>query len=105
MSEGENMEHKWLEWAKRIQALSQAGLAFSKDVYDIERYEELRKISVEIMADHTGIEKEKIYRLFANEVGYQTPKLDVRGAIFQNDRILLVQENHESILVVTRGVL
>lgn len=95
MSEGENMEHKWLEWAKRIQALSQAGLAFSKDVYDIERYEELRKISVEIMADHTGIEKEKIYRLFANEVGYQTPKLDVRGAIFQNDRILLVQENHD----------
>src|SRR5690606_7818977 len=89
------MEYKWLEWAKRIQALSQAGLAFSKDVYDIERYEELRKISVEIMADHTDTEMEKVYDLFANETGYQTPKLDVRGAVFQNNQILLVQENHD----------
>ncbi len=89
------MEYKWLEWAKRIQALSQAGLAFSKDVYDIERYEELRKISVEIMADHTDTEMEKVYDLFANETGYQTPKFDVRGAVFQNNQILLVQENHD----------
>ena len=42
------MNYQWLEWAKRIQALSQTGLAFSKDVFDIERYEELRKISVEM---------------------------------------------------------
>jgi hypothetical protein len=36
------MSYKWLEWVKRIQSISQAGLTFSKDVYDIERYEELR---------------------------------------------------------------
>ena len=43
------MSTKWLEWAKRIQALSQSGFTFSKDIFDIERYEELRIISAEIM--------------------------------------------------------
>ncbi|MDI7741114.1 NUDIX hydrolase [Lysinibacillus fusiformis] len=84
---------EWLDWAKRIQALSQAGLTFSKDVYDLERYEELRNISAEIMAVHTELEIEKIKTLFTNETGYQTPKVDVRGAVFKNNQILLVKEN------------
>jgi ADP-ribose pyrophosphatase YjhB (NUDIX family) len=84
---------EWLDWAKRIQALSQAGLTFSKDIYDIERYEELRNISAEIMAVHTELEIEKIKNLFTNERGYQTPKVDVRGVIFEKNQILLVKEN------------
>ena len=58
------MSYQWLEWAQRIQALAQNGLSFSKDVYDIERYEELRKISVEIMAEYTDLEMDKIRNLF-----------------------------------------
>ena len=50
------MNTQWLDWAKRIQALSQSGLAFSKDIYDIERYEELREISAEIMAEYTDLD-------------------------------------------------
>ena len=88
--------NEWLDWAKRIQALSQAGLTFSKDVYDIERYEELRGISAEIMAKHTDLEINKIKELFANETGYQTPKIDVRGAVFKDNQILLVKENIDS---------
>ncbi len=42
------MQTKWLERAQRIRAIAQAGLAFSKDVYDRERYEELMKLSIEI---------------------------------------------------------
>ncbi|CAH0346514.1 NUDIX hydrolase [Bacillus sp. CECT 9360] len=86
------MSHKWLEWAKRMQALSQAGLTFSKDVYDIERYEELRSISAEIIEDYTGLEMQKIKDLFTNETGYQTPKVDVRGVVFKDDKILMVRE-------------
>ncbi len=86
------MSYKWLEWAKRIQSLSQAGLTFSKDVYDLERYEELRKISVEILEQYTDVSMEKITELFASETGYQTPKLDIRGAVFQNGEILMVRE-------------
>lgn len=84
---------KWLEWAQRIQSLSQAGLTFSKDVYDIERYEALRTISTEIMQEHTDLDMEKLTSLFANETGYQTPKVDIRGAVFQDGQILMVNEN------------
>ena len=87
------MNYQWLEWAQRIQALAQNGLSFSKDVYDIERYEELRKISVEIMAEYTDLEMDKIRNLFTNEIGYQTPKMDVRGVVFKNKQILMVKEN------------
>ncbi|MGB3101836.1 MAG: NUDIX hydrolase N-terminal domain-containing protein, partial [Psychrobacillus psychrotolerans] len=87
------MSKQWLEWAKRIQALSQSGLAFSKDIYDIERYEELREISIEIMREHTELEMDKIRNLFTNETGYQTPKVDVRGVVFKNNQILMVREN------------
>lgn len=87
------MSNQWLEWAKRIQALSQAGLTFSKDIYDIERYEELRKISVEIMSEYTELDMKRIKNLFANETGYQTPKVDVRGVVFKNEQILMVKEN------------
>ena len=86
------MSTKWLEWAKRIQSLSQSGLTFSKDIYDIERYEELRMISAEIMKEHTGLEMQKIKDLFMNETGYQTPKMDVRGVVFKDDTMLMVRE-------------
>lgn len=86
------MRYKWLEWAKKIQSISQAGLTFSKDVYDIERYEELRNLSAQIMLEYTGLEMQKIKDLFTNEAGYQTPKIDVRGAVFINNKILLVRE-------------
>ncbi|MFC4559195.1 NUDIX hydrolase [Virgibacillus kekensis] len=86
------MSFKWLEWAQKIQSISQAGLSFSKDIYELERYEELRVLSLEIMEEYTGLEMEKIRGLFANETGYQTPKVDVRGAVFKDNRILMVKE-------------
>ncbi|RDW17296.1 NUDIX hydrolase [Oceanobacillus chungangensis] len=86
------MSYKWLEWAKRIQSLSQSGLSFSDDMYDIERYEELREISAEIMEQYTSLEMEKIKELFTNETGYQTPKVDIRGAVFNDEKILMVRE-------------
>ncbi|UTR16540.1 NUDIX hydrolase [Salipaludibacillus sp. LMS25] len=89
------MSYKWLEWAKRIQSLSQAGLTFTKDVYDIERYEELRHISAEIMEEYTGLDMQKVKNLFTNETGYQTPKIDVRGAVFRNNKILMVREKSD----------
>ncbi|AWE07165.1 ADP-ribose pyrophosphatase [Lysinibacillus sp. 2017] len=89
------MNYQWLEWAKRIQALSQTGLAFSKDVFDTERYEELRKISAEIMSEYTELEMSKIEDLFTNEIGYQTPKVDVRGVVFKDNQILMVKEKKD----------
>ncbi|MCM3757975.1 NUDIX hydrolase [Sporosarcina aquimarina] len=90
------MSYKWLEWAQRIQSISQAGLTFSSDAFDRERYEELRTISAEIMASHSKLEMQKIQELFVEEKGYPTPKIDVRGVVFQDDQILLVKETHDN---------
>ena len=85
---------KWLKWAIEIQSLSQIGLAYTKDVYDRERYERLREISAEMLAKKTEVSIEKVKDLFCHETGYQTPKQDTRAAIFRNNKILLVHENN-----------
>lgn len=88
-------EPLWLTWAKQIQAIAQTGLTYGKDVYDLERYTELRKLSVEIMESYTQAGTEQITLAFAGEKGYATPKSDVRGVVFRDNRILLVQEKSD----------
>lgn len=85
---------KWLEWAIELQSLAQAGLTYGKDIYDKERYARIREISAEIVSNYTDMSIEKVKDLFCNEVGYQTPKLDTRAAIFEDGKILLVRENN-----------
>ena len=87
-------EKVWLDWVIELQSLAQAGLTYGKDVYDQERYERIREISAEIMSHMTEIPVEKVKDLFCNESGYQTPKLDTRAAIFEEDKVLLVRENN-----------
>lgn len=88
------MNDAWLDFAIRIQSIAQAGLQYGKDKYDIERYEELRRISAEMIAVRTDIPVAKVYDLFCNETGYQTPKVDTRAAVFVDGKILLVHENN-----------
>lgn len=86
------MEPKWLTWAKEIQAIAQTGLTYAKDVYDIERYQALRELSVDILANYSFESRERIRLSFADEGGYSTPKVDIRGVVFQEGKILLVRE-------------
>ena len=79
-----------------IQSLAQAGLTYTDNNYDRERYERLREISVEMIKEKTEINLEKVKDLFCNEEGYQTPKIDTRAAIFKDNKILLVCENNET---------
>ena len=88
------MNDKWIEYAIRIQSIAQAGLQYGKDIYDRERYEELRNIAAEMIAAKTDISLEKVRNLFCNETGYQTPKVDTRGAVFVDGKIMLVHENN-----------
>lgn len=85
---------KWLKWAIEIQSLAQAGLTYTDNVYDIERYERLREIAAEIIEEKSNINLEKVKDLFCNENGYQTPKIDTRVAIFKDEKILLTHENN-----------
>lgn len=83
---------KWLEWAVELQALAQAGLFYSKDKYELERYERIREISAEMISYKTELPLEKVKDLFCSDIGYQTPKIDTRAAIFKDGKILLVHE-------------
>ena len=85
---------KWLDWAVELQALAQAGLFYSKDIYDIERFQRIREIAAEMLVTPSGLPAEKVRDLFCGDTGYQTPKLDTRAAVFRDDKILLVQENN-----------
>ena len=85
----------WLDWAQRLQAIAQTGLTFAADPYDVERYEQVRNIAAEIAAAHSEADFERISGLFADQAGYTTPKIDVRGAVFRDDMILLVKERSD----------
>lgn len=83
----------WLQWAVELQSLAQAGLTYSPNIYDLERFTRIRQIAAEMICHKTGLSAEKVNDLFCSETGYQTPKLDTRAAIFQDGKILLVLEN------------
>jgi len=87
-------QQKWLDWAVELQALAQAGLFYSRDIYDIERFQRIREIAAEMLICPSGLPKERVWDLFCGDTGYQTPKLDTRAAVFQEDKILLVQEKN-----------
>ena len=82
-----------LKHAQRLQAIAQAGIAYATSPYDLERYEEIRSLSVQLLQELTDEPYEKIVRVFASETGYQTPKVDVRVVLFRGtSEILLVKE-------------
>ena len=86
------MKEKWLEWATRLQSIAQAGLTFGENRYDLDRYTQIRAISVEILREYTGISYEKIENLFTSDTGYQTPKVDIRASVIRDNKILMVKE-------------
>ncbi len=96
-------QHPWLEWIKQVHAISHWGLTYAKDPFDLERYEVLKQLSVQMMADFTLMDKSRIETLFANEEGYITPKVDVRGIVFRDKKILLVQEKRDNRWTVPGG--
>jgi len=83
---------KWIQWAREIFSLSQAGLAYSKNEFDIERYKRLQEITAEMIEDQTEVSKESVLDSFSMQAGYATPKIDVRGAVIHEGKILLIQE-------------
>lgn len=97
------MSLKWLEWAQKLQAIAQNGLTYSNNPYDVERYEQLRLIAAEIMVTYTHTEPNYILDLFSLEQGYATPKIDVRGAVFRDQKLLLVKERADGFWTLPGG--
>jgi ADP-ribose pyrophosphatase YjhB (NUDIX family) len=82
----------WLGWAREIFSLSQSGLTYSGNPYDIERYKRLQEITAEIIESQTAMAKASVLDSFSMQAGYITPKVDVRGAVIRDGKILLIQE-------------
>jgi len=89
------MMPQWLDWAREIQELCQTGLAFTQSDYETQRYERLIEIAAQIVADHTEADQEELVENFSFQPGYATAKIDVRGAVVRDGRILLVQERRD----------
>lgn len=88
-------KHKWLKTAQHLQSIAQAGLTYTKDKYDLERFQQIMQLSKDIISEYSNIKMEKINDIFDQEKGYLTPKVDVRAVIFKNEKILLVKESSD----------
>ena len=97
------MDPKWLQWAKSLQTMSQTGLTYAKDPYDITRYKAIHEMALEMMALNTQTDLEHVHTLFQYEYGHATPKVDVRGAIFREQQILLVRERSDGCWTLPGG--
>src|SRR5919106_4304743 len=83
---------RWMDWAREIFSLSQSGITYSQNPYDVERYKRLQELSAEIIASQSDISRQSVLDSFSMQAGYITPKIDVRGAVIRYWKILLIQE-------------
>lgn len=86
-----------LEYLQRIEALAEAGLSFTSDFYDKERYEEIRELTNGLLerVSIKDISEECKTHVNTESRGYPTPKIDIRALIINEEKkILLVQDSH-----------
>ena len=93
----------WIEWVKQIQAIAQAGQTYSKDKYDLERFDQLSEVAKEMFAHLSSAPIEKVKQVFIPETGYPTPKIDLRAAVFKDNKILLVKEREDNCWTLPGG--
>lgn len=88
-----------LDQARRLLAVAQTGLHYTKSDFERERYNEVAQIAAELIGNPEHYSAPQIRELWQMEQGYSTPKLDVRAAIFRHgdrgDEILLVRERSD----------
>ncbi len=83
---------RWLQWAREIQALAQTSTHYAENEYQQQRYERLMEIAAEMVSENSNLEYEPILQAFKLPIGYATPRVDVRGAVFRDGKLLLVKE-------------
>lgn len=77
----------------KLSALAQDGLTYGADEYDLDRYRQLSQLAAELFSAVSGRPAEELAVELGRDSGYATPKIDVRGAIFDDhERVLLMRE-------------
>lgn len=93
----------WLGWAREIQALAQTGKRYSLNDFQTERYDRLAEIAAEIVGMANSSESDSIARDFKAQTGYATPRIDVRGVVFQDGKLLMVKERIDNCWTLPGG--
>jgi len=84
-----------IEWIRKVQAIAQSGLAFTQDPFDRERYLQLQELALSALHTELDVPLARAQAFWEGEHGYATPKVDVRGAVFEGARVLLVRERSD----------
>ncbi|MGE4286557.1 MAG: NUDIX hydrolase N-terminal domain-containing protein [Phycisphaerae bacterium] len=77
---------------RKLKTISQAGRTFAKDDYELKRHLDIEEICADILADCTGCDAKEALHILQQDTGYPTPKVDCRGVIIRDDKVLLVKE-------------
>jgi ADP-ribose pyrophosphatase YjhB (NUDIX family) len=96
-------DFRWLHWAQQLQAVAQTGENYANNDFDRQRYDQVRDIAAAMMAAGSAAAPRQIAELFSRERGYATPRIDVRAAVFRQDRILMVQERSDGLWTLPGG--
>jgi ADP-ribose pyrophosphatase YjhB (NUDIX family) len=91
----EKITPRWLEWAREIQALAQTSVHYAENVYQQERSRRLMNIAAEIVHEHCSLPVDELMLSMSAPVGYATPRVDVRAAVFQDGKLLMVRERSD----------
>lgn len=84
----------FLDELKKLKAIADVGLLYSKNEYDTERYTEIHDLSLALLQQVSGHSMEVLKSSFPAATDYPTAKVDVRGMILSPDKkILLIQES------------
>ncbi|PKB79208.1 MAG: hypothetical protein BZY88_14500 [SAR202 cluster bacterium Io17-Chloro-G9] len=97
------MDPRLIEWHQRLAGIAQNGLANSQDPFDRERFESIRTIAAEMIAENSTASISQVVDFLAIETGHATPKVDVRGVVFKGDDVLLVKERDDGLWSLPGG--
>ena len=92
------------ELAVRLAGLAQSGLTYTKDPYEIDRFTQIRGLAGDLFAAISTHDAATITAALSLDTGYATPKVDVRGALFDDEeRVLLTRERNDGLWSLPGG--
>ncbi len=97
------MTSPWLSWIQQLQGIAQTGLTYRNHPFDVDRYEQIQAIAAAMLAAQAEADPATVLDLFQQDVGHATPKLEVRGVVFRDHKVLLVQERSDGLWALPGG--
>lgn len=90
-----------LEYILRMQAIAKVGKLFNTDDYALENYEEIEKLSKEMLEKYQDISLDRA-NYYAKDI-YPTPNVSVRVVVRKDDKYLFVREIKEQKYTIPGG--